>query len=103
MKTLATTTLALLLSLTIFGQGREIVNTNSGSTSNTTTSSSSNAAASDFKLDYFIIGGSLGLGPILSTNLVNSGFIGESTIDLMIQSKHHRFGIGLSNTLMGTP
>ncbi len=92
--------LAIFFSVTLFSQGREIVNGNSSSNTNTTSTSSS---ASDIELDYFIIGGSLGLGPIVSTNLVNTGFIGESTIDFMVQMRHHRFGIGLSNTLMGTP
>ncbi|MBN2777179.1 MAG: hypothetical protein JXR36_06035 [Bacteroidales bacterium] len=101
MKTFATIILSVLISFSVFGQGREIVNTSANSGG--TTSNSNPVPASDFKLDYFIIGGSLGLGPIISTNLVNSGFIGESTIDLMIQSKHNRFGLGLSNTLMGTP
>ncbi|MDD2634989.1 MAG: hypothetical protein PHW82_05765 [Bacteroidales bacterium] len=88
---------AFLFSISLFSQDREIVG------SNTNNNTSSSAISSDFKFDYFIIGGSLGLGPIVSTNLVNTGFIGESTLDLMIQLKHHRFGVGLSNTLMGTP
>ncbi len=105
MKTTIILTLAIFLSTVIFAQTREVVG-GSGSSSNNTgssTSGSTTAPASDIELDYFIIGGSLGLGPILSTNLVNTGFIGESTLDFMVQMKHHRFGIGLSNTLMGTP
>ncbi len=95
--------MAVLLTINIYSQqsspGKTLSpsnNTNGKTTTNTTTTS-------DFQVDYFIIGGSLGLGPILSTNLVNSGFIGESTFDFMVQSKHNRFGIGMSNTLMGTP
>lgn len=105
MKTTIILTLAILFSTTIFSQTRE---TPQGTSNNSTTgtsgaSPSSTPSTSDFQIDYFIVGGSLGLGPIVSTNLVNTGFIGESTVDFMIQSKHHRFGFGVSNTLMGTP
>jgi hypothetical protein len=91
--------MAIFLTINIYSQGKT---TEPGKTTENETTPVT-APVSDFQIDYFIIGGSLGLGPILSTNIVNSGFIGESTFDLMIQSRHHRYGIGMSNTLMGTP
>ncbi len=91
-------TFIFLFSTFLFAQK---TNDNGGNGSNTPNNSNNNS--SDIEIDHFIIGGSLGLGPILSTNLVNTGFIGESTIDFMVQMRHHRFGLGITNTLMGTP
>jgi hypothetical protein len=104
MKTTFLFSIAVLLTINTFAQGTTPGKTvtPSGNTTGTTTTTNT-TPASDFQIDCFIFGGSLGLGPILSTNLVGSGFIGESTMELMIQSRHHRYGIGMSNTLMGTP
>ena len=88
-------TIALLYVSILFAQ-----KTNDQNGSN---SGDSKKSKSDFNIDYFIIGGSLGIGPILSSNLVGSGFIGESTLDFMVQHNHHRYGFGITNSLMGTP
>ncbi len=88
-----------LFLLPAFGQTRQGGTSSTGSR----TGSSSNASKSDVELDYFLVGGSLGLGPIVSTNLINTGFIGEATVDFIAQIKHHRIGFGITNTLMGTP
>lgn len=97
MKKIIIILIALLYVSVLFGQK---INDNS---STKTDDTPKKTTESDFNIDYFIIGGSLGLGPIVSSNLVGSGFIGESTLDFMIQHNHHRYGFGITNTLMGTP
>lgn len=85
--------------------------TSSSSTTGSTTTYSYEAndsvttstAKSDVTLDHFIIGGGLSAGGVLATNLIGSGLILNAEFEVMVQFKHHRFGIGGDKTLMLTP
>ncbi|MDP4266087.1 MAG: hypothetical protein Q8880_01470 [Bacteroidota bacterium] len=68
--------------------------------SQTTKSSSSNT---NINYDYFIIGGFVGAGGVVSTNIVNSGALFPAGLDFMLQDGHLRYGLGLSSELYLTP
>lgn len=64
-------------------------------TTNTTT-----AKSSDFTLDHFIIGGGISAGALISTDIISTGGMLNAEFEVMVQFKHHRFGIGGDKTLM---
>lgn len=60
----------------------------------------SSTTKSDIQLDHFIIGGGISAGGLLSTNLVGTGGLINAEIDFMVQTNHHRYGIGGNKTVM---
>jgi hypothetical protein len=55
------------------------------------------------KIESIWIGGSVGGGLALSTNIVNSGAVFPANLELLFQTRHHRCGIGFANELYITP
>ncbi len=56
--------------------------------------------SSDFTLDHFIIGGGISAGALISTDIISTGGMLNAEFEVMVQFKHHRFGIGGDKTLM---
>ncbi|MFH2142222.1 MAG: hypothetical protein ABIJ97_07365 [Bacteroidota bacterium] len=86
MKTIILTSIAVLLTFNIYF-------------SQTTTTETDTV----FHYDYFILSGSFGAGGVVSTNIINSGAVIPASLDFMLQSKRHRFGIGITHELYLTP
>jgi len=61
------------------------------------------AQVSTSKIESIWIGGSVGGGLALSTNIVNSGAVFPANLELLFQTRHHRCGIGFANELYITP
>jgi len=55
------------------------------------------------KIEEVWVGGSVGGGLALSTNIVGSGAVFPANLELLFQTRHHRCGIGLANELYITP
>ena len=66
------------------------------------TSVTATAKSSDFTLDHFIIGGGINGGATVSSNIVGTGAMIGLEFEVMVQFKHHRFGIGGDKELMLT-
>ena len=49
------------------------------------------------------IGGSVGGGLAISTNIIGSGAVFPTNLELLFQTRHHRCGIGFANELYITP
>jgi hypothetical protein len=49
------------------------------------------------------IGGSVGGGLAVSTNIIGSGAVFPTNLELLFQTRHHRCGIGFANELYITP
>jgi hypothetical protein len=58
---------------------------------------------SQSKIEEVWVGGSVGGGLALSTNIVGSGAVFPANLELLFQTRHHRCGIGLANELYITP
>jgi hypothetical protein len=56
-----------------------------------------------FHYQFFILSGSFGAGGVVSTNIVNSGAVIPTSIDFLLQAKHHRYGLGYTHELYLTP
>lgn len=61
------------------------------------------AHVSQSKIESIWIGGSVGGGLAVSTNIINSGAVFPANLELLFQTRHHRYGIGFANELYITP
>ena len=89
------------------GQTGTTTSTSSSTSTRTTTDTPSSdttittsAKSSDFTLDHFIIGGGISAGALISTDIISTGGMLNAEFEVMVQFKHHRFGIGGDKTLM---
>ena len=88
------------------GQTGTTTSTSSSSTRTATdvptvdTTNTTAAKSSDFTLDHFIIGGGISAGALISTDIISTGGMLNAEFEVMVQFKHHRFGIGGDKTLM---
>ena len=65
-----------------------------------TTDTTKSTTTSNFTLDHFIIGGGISAGALISTDIISTGGLLNAEFEVMVQFKHHRFGIGGDKTLM---
>lgn len=73
--------------------------TNTSSTTQTTYTSTSKPS----EIESVWIGGSIGGGAVVSSNVINSGALFPMNLELLFQKHHHRCGIGFANEIYVTP
>lgn len=93
----------MFLVYTTFSQTTPKTTTPPKTTTQSSASTSSTTTSKPSEIEAVWLGGSLGAGAVVSTNIINSGALLPFNAELTFQKKHTRMGIGIANEIYLTP